>query len=150
MSAGRAFFDTNVLLYTHSRADLRKQARAVELFAEYARSGRILLSTQVIQEFYAAGSRKLSLPRSQLQQACAAPMDLPLIRIDPVHIREAMRGEDLYRISFWDVLILAAAENEDTQESCQDRGSNPHAGGAKYFRDVRIVIDRVPVPNVNT
>ena len=115
MSAGRACFDTNVLLYTHSRADLRKQARAVELFADYARSGRILLSAQVIQEFYAAGSRKLSLPRSELQQASAALMDLPLIRIDTVHIQEAMRGENLYRISFWDALILAAAEDGGAQ-----------------------------------
>ena len=91
-----------MLLYTRSTADPRKRARALELFDEYAGSGRIVLSTQVIQEFYAAGSRKLSLPRSELQQASAALMDLPLIRIDTVHIREAMRGEDLYRISFWD------------------------------------------------
>ena len=115
MSAGRAFFDTNVLLYTQSTADPRKRARALELFDEYAASGRIVLSTQVIREFYAAGSRKLSLPRSELQQASAALMDLPLIRIDTVHIREAMRGEDLYRISFWDALILAAAEDGGAQ-----------------------------------
>ena len=98
-----------------SAADPRKRTQTLELFDEYAGSGRIVLSTQVIQEFYAAGSRKLSLPRSELQQASAALMDLPLIRIDTVHIREAMRGEDLYRISFWDALILAAAEDGGAQ-----------------------------------
>lgn len=69
----------------------------------------------MIQEFYAAGSRKLLLPRSELRKATAALMDLPLIRIDTIHIREAMRGEDRYRISFWDALILAAAEDGGAQ-----------------------------------
>ena len=42
--------------------------------------------------------------------ATAALMDLPLVRIDTNHIQEALRGEDRYQISFWDALIVAAAE----------------------------------------
>lgn len=38
--------------------DREGRARAQELFREYTRDGRMLLSTQVVQEFYAAGSRK--------------------------------------------------------------------------------------------
>jgi len=38
--------------------DPGKQARAKELFRQYGRVGRMLLSTQVVQGFYAAGSRE--------------------------------------------------------------------------------------------
>ena len=44
MNAGKAFFDTNVLLYMHSAADLRKQGRAQEVFEECLDSGRLVLS----------------------------------------------------------------------------------------------------------
>jgi hypothetical protein len=49
--------------------DARKQAQAKEFFRRFTRSGRMLLSTQVVQEFYAARARKLGMPRRQLQDA---------------------------------------------------------------------------------
>ena len=59
MSAGKAFFDTNILLYMYSAADAARQAKALALFSEYGSESRILLSTQVVQEFIVAASRKL-------------------------------------------------------------------------------------------
>ena len=56
------FFDTNVLLYMHG-GDPAKRQRAQELYREYAPGGRLVLSTQVVQEFYAAGSRRFAMPR---------------------------------------------------------------------------------------
>jgi predicted nucleic acid-binding protein len=72
MNAGRAFFDTNVLLYMYSSADVRKQTRARDLYSEYALTGRILLSTQVVREFFVAGLRKLTLPRQQVREVTTA------------------------------------------------------------------------------
>ncbi len=111
MSGGKAFFDTNVLLYMYSNADERKQTRARTLYREYAFTGRILLSTQVVQEFFVAALRKLKLPRKEVQEVTAAFLDSPLIVVDPSHIRAAIEKEDRYNISFWDALILAAAES---------------------------------------
>jgi len=111
MNDAKAFFDTNVLLYMYGGTDLDKQAKAKELFRRYAESGRMLLSTQVVQEFYTAGSRKLGMPRRELQEAAAALLDLPLIIVGPAHILAAIRAEQRYIISFWDDLILAAAES---------------------------------------
>ena len=111
MSAGKAFFDTNVLLYMHSGADLRKQAIAQQVFEERLGHNRIILSTQVVQEFHAAGSRKIALPRQTLRELTNALLDLPLVQVEPVHIRRALWGEEQYGISFWDALILAAAES---------------------------------------
>jgi len=68
MSGGKAFFDTNVLLYVYSSADPAKQARALTLYREYAQQGRMLLSTQVVQEFFVAALRKLTLPRQQVRE----------------------------------------------------------------------------------
>ena len=111
MNAGKAFFDTNVLLYMYSRADVRKQARARDLYREYAFAGRMLLSTQVIQEFFVASLRKLLLPRRQVREITTALLDSPLVIVEPFHIRAAIEKEDRYNISFWDALIVAAAES---------------------------------------
>ena len=110
MTAGRVFFDTNVLLYMHSSADGRKQTRAQELFQQFGQAGQVLLSTQVIQEFFAAAVRKLSLPADLAREVATALLDLPLVIVGPEHIRQAMVDQERFRISFWDALILAAAE----------------------------------------
>jgi predicted nucleic acid-binding protein len=110
MNGAKAFFDTNVLLYMYG-GDPGKQARAKELFRQYARSGRMLLSTQVVQEFYAAGSRKLGMPRQELRDATTALLDCPLVIVGPPQITSAIQNEERFQISFWDGLILAAAES---------------------------------------
>lgn len=109
MPAGRVFFDTNVLLYMYG-TDARKQTRARSLFVEFARAKNLLLSTQVVQEFYAAGSRKLAIPRDRVRRTALYFLKLPLVIIGPPHITRALENEELHRISFWDALILAAAE----------------------------------------
>ena len=110
MNGGNAFFDTNVLLYMYGR-DTGKREIATELFRRYALAGRMLLSTQVVQEFYAAGARKLAMPRPELRAAAVALLDFPLVIVGPAHIQSAIDKEAHYQISFWDALILAAAES---------------------------------------
>ena len=110
MNANRAFFDTNVLLYLYSDADLRKHVLAQELYSEYAFAGRDLLSTQVVQEFFVAGLKKLALTRDRIRQIATAFLMLPLVIVGPSQIQAAMETADRYQISFWDALILAAAE----------------------------------------
>lgn len=110
MSGPSAFFDTNVLLYLYSRAEPAKQQRAKDLFREHAFAGSVLISTQVVQEFYAAGSGKLKLPRRELTLAVHAFLELPLVTVSAAHIRRALELEEQHGISFWDSLILAAAE----------------------------------------
>lgn len=110
-STGKAFFDTNVLLYMRSSSDLNKQARAQELFDHHVQFGSILLSTQVVQEFLAVGWRKLKLPKEEVKQTAVEFLALPLVLLGPSHILKAIENEEQYQISFWDGLILAAAES---------------------------------------
>lgn len=110
MSAAKSFLDTNILLYMYSGADAEKQKRARDLYREQVSAGAILLSTQVIQEFYAAATRKMAMPRPTVRVLTGALCELPLVVVNRTHIRSAMDHELRYQISFWDGLILAAAE----------------------------------------
>src|SRR5229473_3271201 len=58
MSADSTFFDTNVLVYLFDRNAAAKQRRAQALLADLTPS--IVISTQVLQEFYVTVTRKLS------------------------------------------------------------------------------------------
>lgn len=110
MNGGKAFFDTNVLLYIYD-TDLRKRAIATELFERYTTSDLMLLSTQVVQEFYVVGSKKLRMPRPKLKGVVDSLLDIPLVAVGPDQILSAIQIEERYKISFWDALILAAAES---------------------------------------
>jgi predicted nucleic acid-binding protein len=109
MTAAKAFFDTNVLLYMYGGDDAKRE-RARDLFREHSLSGRMLLSTQVVQEFYVAGSRKLGIPRGKVREAATALLECPLVVVGPSHIASAIDNEERFGISFWDALIVAAAE----------------------------------------
>jgi predicted nucleic acid-binding protein len=111
MNGGKAFFDTNVLIYLHSTSEPRKQARARQLFAQFVDNDGLLLSTQVIQEFFVAGRKKLKLPTPTLRRLVEDLLRFPLVAIGPSHILRAITGQDDFKISFWDALIVAAAED---------------------------------------
>ncbi len=100
MSAVRSFFDTDLLLYMYTDTDPVRQKRARELYRELALAGAMLVSTQVIQEFYAAAVRKLMLPRPTAHMLAEALLELPLVIIAPPHIRAAMDNADRYQVSF--------------------------------------------------
>ena len=106
---GTSFFDTNVLLYMYNEADRGKQIRARALFEEHAGNGKLVLSTQVVQEFYSVGTRKLGLPRPLLRTAVDLLLTFPTVSVIPRHIVSAIEIEERYRVSFWDALILATA-----------------------------------------
>jgi len=129
MSASKIFFDTNVLLYMHRSADPRKQMRAQEVFEQFGQAGCILLSTQAVQEFFAAAVRPLSLP-GELRQVANALLELPLVIVGPEHIRRAMLDQERFGISFWNALILAAAEAGGAEAFCTEDLNDGQACGS--------------------
>ena len=58
------FFDTNVLVYCMDAGDPDRQARAIERFARACEQDTVVLSAQVLQEFYAVTTKKLLPPLS--------------------------------------------------------------------------------------
>jgi len=105
------FFDANVLasLIDADSPDKRKKARS--LFQKHVEAGDILLSTQVLQEFYVVVTRKLARP---LDAAVAAEAvsnfaELPSVQIDSELIVSAIHRSRNNQLSFWDALIVQAA-----------------------------------------
>ncbi len=66
--ARRSFLDTNVLIYSVDQADRAKQDTALELIAQHAKDRTGVISTQVLQEFFSAATRKLGIPPLQARQ----------------------------------------------------------------------------------
>lgn len=107
----RSFFDTNVLVYLFDNCDPEKKIRAQRVFAEESEGGRAVLSTQVLQEFYWAVTRKLEnpLPEEIAEQRVRDFCELPLVRVDGPMILAAIARSRSQSFSFWDALILEAA-----------------------------------------
>lgn len=104
-----AFVDTNILVYADDRADPIKQQRARELIREILRerSGRV--SLQVLQEYFAAATRKLKLDPALARRRVEIYSRLHVVRLEPVDLLGAIDLNRLYQFSIWDALILRAA-----------------------------------------
>lgn len=123
------FVDTNVLVYLHTDSDSSKRERAdawVDFLIRH-RAGR--LSVQVLQELYAVLTRKVR-PSLDLELARSIVRDLGSWRplsLEPAVLERAWNLESRYALSWWDSLIVAAAQTsrcavlltEDLQEGQQ-------------------------------
>ena len=108
----KAFVDTNVLVYAYDRAAGWKRDRAQSLVRELWDEGSGILSTQVLQEFYVNVRRKTRPPMSP-EEARALVADY--LAWDPVvndgsAVLEAVDVSERHQLSFWDALIVVAAE----------------------------------------
>ena len=111
MSVARVFLDTNVLVYLFNEDSPSHQQLAREVFAAHSRTGLIILSPQVLQEFYVTVTRKLSRPLT-LEAAQAAVTSLaafPLVAVDGGTVLRAVHLHQSATLSFWDALIVQAA-----------------------------------------
>ena len=107
----RVFFDTNVLVYLFDQGAPEKQRSAQERFRLHAGDGSLLLSTQVLQEFYVTVTRKLSTPLggAEALEAVQRFATFSLIQTDANLIVRAAERTQREMVSFWDGLILEAA-----------------------------------------
>jgi predicted nucleic acid-binding protein len=113
-----AFVDSNILIYAHDADAGVKRERATLKLRELWESGTGRLSVQVLQEFYVNATQKLAAP---LARSAAREV----IKTYGVWVRHATTVEtvtratelaELARISFWDALVVASAEDVDAEE----------------------------------
>ena len=107
-----SFLDTNILLYAHDRDAGDKHVRAKALLTELWDSGEGCLSPQVLQEFFVNVTKKIPQPLAvplareimrNYRPWIRVPADGPLV-VRATEIAEA------WHISFWEGMIVAAAE----------------------------------------
>ncbi len=107
----RAFLDTNVLVYAHDARDLLKREQAQQLILRLLRERRGVVSVQVLQEFFAAATRKLEMPGDVAKRHVASYARLDVVSLA---VPDALAAIDLHRLhgfSIWDALIVRAALN---------------------------------------
>ena len=110
--SGKCFVDTNVLVYVYDLSAGVKCSRAQELTSELWDLRKGVVSTQVLQELYIALRRRLKIPVS-IADASGIVRDYfewEVVINGRDSIIRAAELEARYKISFWDGLILQAAE----------------------------------------
>jgi predicted nucleic acid-binding protein len=109
---GRAFIDTNVLVYVYDGRTPGKQDEASELMQLLAdEQTACVISTQVLQEIYAALTGNLGFEGVQAL-TMVQKMERSGFRVETVNVptiwRAARRSMD-DKLSFWDGLIVETA-----------------------------------------
>ena len=104
------FVDTNVWVYAVDAADPAKRRRALEATAP-APGRDLVVSTQVLTEFYAVVTRKLAVPVPvEYAEAMVRQLSvLAVVAIDASLVVSAIAESREWQISIWDALILRAA-----------------------------------------
>ena len=107
------FVDTNILVYAHDRAAGLKRERSRQLIERLWTSGQGVLSTQVLQELCVNLRRKVApaLPIDEIRRLIQDYLSWEVVVNTPASVIQALELEVRYRISFWDALILHAAES---------------------------------------
>jgi predicted nucleic acid-binding protein len=106
---GRSFLDSTLLVYTDDRSEPRKQEAALALVELCRRRSSGVVSSQVLQEYFVAATRKLGVPAEIARRKVElfARFDLFVIGLDD--ILAAIDLHRLHRFSLWDALIVRAA-----------------------------------------
>jgi predicted nucleic acid-binding protein len=109
----KVFIDTNVLVYAFDRADQVKQNASIQLLQSLGEdpNDRGVISTQVLSEFFVAATKKLKMASLEVKSHIQKLQNFEVVQVTPVLIERAIDCHLLQQISFWDALIVVAAEN---------------------------------------
>src|ERR1019366_6560386 len=103
------FFDTNILVYADDAAEPEKQARAISLIAECQRESSLVVSLQVLQEYFVAATRKLRVDPATAQRKVEILARGRVVRFTERDVIAAIELHRLAQISLWDAMIVHAA-----------------------------------------
>lgn len=112
------FVDANIIVYSRDRGAELKQRIAAEWMRQLWLTQRGRTSIQALNEFYWIATRKLK----PAVPAEAAWRDVELLlgwepqALDRNLIQRARRVEERYQLSWWDAMIVAAAQLQDCSQ----------------------------------
>lgn len=108
---GKAFIDTSILIYLQSGLNATKTRKSRQLFESLSESNQIVLSTQVLQEFYVAMTRKLHHDPLRVKNILSMFLDFEIVSIQSAMMMDAVDLSILYQLSFRDSLVIASADS---------------------------------------
>jgi predicted nucleic acid-binding protein len=130
------FVDTNILMYAHDAAGGAKHDQARALVEELWRDRSGVVSTQVLQELCVNLRRKAARPvdLATTRKIVADYLTWNVVTNTAESILEALEIEKQYRISFWDALVVQAAETSGATVLYSEDLSD-----GQSYRGVRVV-----------
>jgi predicted nucleic acid-binding protein len=130
------FVDTNILIYAHDTSAGEKHLRAKAVVEELWRDRSGVVSTQVLQELCVNLRRKAGRPLDvkATRDIVADYLTWQVIVNGGESILEALDLEARYQISFWDALVLQAAQTSHAEILYSEDLSN-----GQQYGPVRVV-----------
>ena len=125
----RLFVDTNVWVYAVDDGEPDKQAQARQVL-EPTHGKDLVVSAQVLGEFYVTVRRKFAEKLSETEAVALVDRmrQLPVIPVDANLVAGAIANTRQWQISYWDALIVTAAETS----GCDTVLSEDLADGQMY------------------
>ena len=111
----KIFIDTNILVYTLDQKNIEKRDKARNIVKKVVESHQPVISTQVIKEFYIVASTKLKADSIVVKNIIHNLHNLEIVNNDLDLIEQAIDISILSQLSFWDSLIIAAAEKANCE-----------------------------------
>ena len=107
----KAFVDTNVLVYAHDSSAGQKYEQAKSLVRKLLSQKTGVVSTQVLQEFYVTVRKKVLHPGDvgTAKRWLSHYVNWHVIENDGNAVLLAIDFEQRYQLSFWDAMIVQAA-----------------------------------------
>ena len=133
---GKYFLDTNILVYAHDSQNSKKKKISQGLILNGLKNANIVISTQVLSEFFVTITRKVEKPLSpsRARKEIHLLSNLEISNIGFPLILSAIDQHVKYKISFWDALIIVSAQ----QSKCNIIYSEDLNDG-QQFDDSKIV-----------
>jgi predicted nucleic acid-binding protein len=120
--ADRIFVDSTVLVAAYDLDAGERRAIADHVLRQIWNDGAGVLSTQVLQEFYAALAHPSStVPRRAARDLLQAYSVWPLVVLDAGDLQAAADLEERHRLTFRDATIVAAARKAGASLLLADR-----------------------------
>ena len=107
---GPYFVDANVIIYSQDRRDPAKHRRASDWLDVLWRDRSGRTSAQAVSEFYALVTRKLGMAPAVAWVEAERYFAWNPCPVDEALLRRAREIEQRYKLSWWDGMIVAAAQ----------------------------------------
>lgn len=107
----KVFVDTNLLIYCLDSRDKKKQKQARQCLKKNEDEAQVVISTQILQEFYVASTKKLGVEPLEAKSLMKSFLNFEVITVTHELIADAIDCSLLNKLSFWDALVVVTAES---------------------------------------
>ena len=114
-TVSKVFVDTNIFIYSIDQKETEKRDKARSILKRLVEVHQPVISTQVIKEFYVVASTKLKADTFLVKNIIHNFRNFEIVNNDIELMEQAIDISTLSRLSFWDSLIVAAAEKANCE-----------------------------------